>query len=234
MSFEMPVGGRVDLSDKDAFIANFVAKAMCRWGEKCHSKKCTFLHREDEAHKKAEKAWRNKTDPNKVASKARMKMLSKECRTIGACKKCVNGEKCDCTALPEAHQVAREEMVFQIKILPCPHFVAYGKCDHRDVPNAEGWSCVNYCHLEDNIEGMHAKLTAQGWKNTRWHSKTCDTLKRMGVEKTPEVLARLEMFQPKTAEADAAEISPLSEEEENFCVQEPVLDLKQTIILFLG
>jgi hypothetical protein len=206
-------GGVMPPLDKSAFIANFVARATCRWGEKCYSEKCTFLHSVGEASKKAENAWRNKTDPNKVAAKNRLKKLSKDCGAIGACKKCVNGEKCGCTALPVAHELAREEMVFQIKILPCPHFVAYGKCAHKDWPNAEGWSCKNYCHPEDDIEAMHAKLAAQGWKNTRWESKTRDTLKKMGVDETPQIMARLEMFRPKTAEADADEI-PLSEKEE--------------------
>jgi hypothetical protein len=219
--------------ERDAFIADFMAKAViCRYGNDCRrpktgNTKCFFPHSREEAEKKAREIWRNKTDANRVAAKERRVVLGKECRAIEACKRCVNGEACGCTALPVAHELAREEMVFQIKILPCPHFVAYGECAHREWPNAEGWSCKNYCHPEDDIEAMHAKLAAQGWKNTRWESKTRDTLKKMGVDETPQIVARLDMFRlvaaatvaPATGdEIKVAEVtedeSPLSEEEE--------------------
>ena len=198
--------------ERDAFIAEFMAKAViCRYGNDCRrpktgNTKCFFPHSREEAEKKARDSWRNKTDANRVAAKERLKYLGKECRAIEACKRCVNGEACGCTALPVAHELAREIKI-QVKILPCPHFVAYGECAHKDWPNAEGWSCKNYCHPEDDIEAMHAKLAAQGWKNTRWETKTRDTLKKMGVDETPEVMARLDMFRLKV------EIPPMSEEE---------------------
>jgi hypothetical protein len=214
--------------ERDAFIAEFMAKVViCRYGNDCRrpktgNTKCFFPHSREEAEKKAREIWRNKTDANRVAANERLKYLGKECRAIKACKRCVNGEACGCTALPVAHELAREEMVFQIKILPCPHFVAYGECAHREWPNAEGWSCKNYCHPEDDIEAMHAKLAAQGWKNTRWETKTRDTLKKMGVDETPEVMARLDMFRLKTASAE----DELTDDEVAFieeCYQE-VLD----------
>ena len=90
--------------------------------------------------------------------------------------------------------------------------MAYGECAHREWPNAEGWSCKNYCHPEDDIEAMHAKLAAQGWKNTRWETKTRDTLKKMGVDETPQIVARLDMF--RLVAAATVDESPLSEEEE--------------------
>jgi len=192
--------------EREAFIASYLTTVKyCAYIKDCHPKNgnvCRFPHTEGEARKRAGQIWRNKTDANRVASNKRKIMLSNECRAIEACKMCVNGEACGCTALPVAHELAREEMVFQIKILPCPHFVAYGKCAHKDWPNAEGWSCKNYCHPEDDIEAMHAKLAAQGWKNTRWESKTRDTLKKMGMDETPQIMARLEMFQLKTASAE--------------------------------
>jgi hypothetical protein len=226
--------------ERDAFIADFMAKAViCRYGKDCRrpktgNTKCFFPHTREEAEKKARDSWRNKTDANRVAAKERRVVLGKECRAIEACKRCVNGEACGCTALPVAHELAREKMDFQKKLLPCPHFVAYDECAHRDCPNAEGWSCKNYCHPEDDIEGMHAMLAAQGWKNTRWESKTRDTLKKMGVDVTPQIVARLDMFrlvaeatvapatgdEIKVAEVTedespmVAEMSPMSEEEE--------------------
>ena len=221
--------------ERDAFIADFMAKAViCRYGNDCRrpktgNTKCFFPHSREEAEKKARDSWRNKTDANRVAAKERRVVLGKECRAIEACKRCVNGEACGCTALPVAHELAREEMVFQIKILPCPHFVRYGECAYKYKPDDEGWSCKNYCHPEDDIEAMHAKLAAQGWKNTRWESKTRDTLKKMGVDVTPQIVARLDMFrlvapatgdEIKVAEVTedespmVAEMSPMSEEEE--------------------
>jgi hypothetical protein len=203
--------------ERDAFIAEFMAKAViCRYGNDCRrpktgNTKCFFPHSREEAEKKARDSWRNKTDANRVAAKERLKYLGKECRAIEACKRCVNGEACGCTALPVAHELAREIKI-QVKILPCPHFVAYGECAHKDWPNAEGWSCKNYCHPEDDIEAMHAKLAAQGWKNTRWETKTRDTLKKMGVDETPQIVARLDMF--RLVAAATVDESPLSEEEE--------------------
>lgn len=197
--------------EREAFIASYLTTVKyCAYIKDCRPKDgkvCRFPHTEGEARKRAGQIWRNKTDANRVAANKRKIMLSNECRAIEACKRCVNGEACGCTALPVAHELAREEMVFQIKILPCPHFVRYGECAHKYSPNTEGWSCKNYCHPEDDIEAMHAKLAAQGWKNTRWESKTRDTLMKMGVDETPQIMARLDMFRLKTAESAEDELT---------------------------